>query len=284
MTTGVLGGWHPHLEVWALMSALGVGYLVILKKLGPEHSSPGERPVSRRQVVSFLFGLASAWVAADWPIHELSERYLFSVHMVQHMVFSFITAPLLLMGTPGWLIRLILRPKPVMAAARVLTKPVPAMLVFNAFLVFSHWPVFVEWTLASEWGHFGAHLTLVSVSLIMWWPVLSPIAELPRISRPAQLLYLFLQTIVPTVPASFLTFSETPFYATYEAAPRLFGISAIGDQRAAGLIMKLGGGLYLWSVIAILFFRWSESEEGLVPDASELQELERRVNVPGEPR
>ena len=75
------------------------------------------------------------------------------------------------------------------------------------------------------------------------------------------MLYLFLQTIVPTVPASFLTFNDRPLYRIYATFPRLWDISALTDQQTAGLIMKIVGGLFLWLVIAIIFFRWYESEE-----------------------
>jgi len=76
------------------------------------------------------------------------------------------------------------------------------------------------------------------------------------------MLYLFLQTIIPTVPASFLTFGNTPLYRIYETFPRLWGVGALTDQQVAGLIMKIAGGFYLWTVIAVIFFRWYEREEG----------------------
>ena len=111
--------------------------------------------------------------------------------------------------------------------------------------------------------------------------MLSPLPELPRISYPAQMLYLFLQTIVPTVPASFLTFADAPIYTFYESLPRWFSISVLEDQRIAGLLMKIGGGFLLWSVIAVLFFRWSSKEERPeVPDVLEWQQVERELNQP----
>ena len=75
------------------------------------------------------------------------------------------------------------------------------------------------------------------------------------------MLYLFLQTVVPTVPASLLTFGARPLYRIYETFPRLWGFSALDDQQVAGLIMKVGAGFYLWVVIAAIFFRWYAREE-----------------------
>lgn len=261
------------------MAGLLAGYYAAVRVWGPHHVSPTEPAVTRSQVRLFALGVAVLWIGADWPIHDLSEKYLFSVHMFQHLLFSLVGPPLLLMGLPDWLLRKLVRPRPVMAAMRVLTKPFPAFVLFNAYIVLSHLPGFVDAAVTNEVLHFSAHAVLVGVSLLMWWPVLSPLAELPRISRPAQMLYLFAQTIVPTVPASFLTFARAPLYDVYANAPRLFpGVTAVADQAGAGLLMKIGGGLLLWSIIAVKFFRWSAAEQAELPDAADWQDLERELN------
>ena len=77
-------------------------------------SARGSRParpvVTRFQVACFSLGVLAMWLASDWPIHDLAERYLYSVHMVQHLTFTMVAAPLLLLGTPAWLLRWLLRP------------------------------------------------------------------------------------------------------------------------------------------------------------------------------
>ena len=50
-------------------------------------------------------------VSLNGPVHDLSDYYLFSVHMVQHLVLTLLFPPLLLAGIPGWLLRpLLIRP------------------------------------------------------------------------------------------------------------------------------------------------------------------------------
>jgi putative membrane protein len=260
---------------------LGVGYVTAIRRIGSRYVEIGESPATTGQRRMFFFGLAAMLFAADWPVHDLAERHLYSVHMVQHMVLTLVAPALLLAGTPHWLARKILRPKWLMWITRKVTRPLPALLIFNGVLVLSHWPVVVDATLRSEPLHFFAHAVLFLSAVVMWWPVLSPLPELPRISYPAQMLYLFLQTIVPTVPASFLTFADHPIYTFYESLPRWFSIPVLEDQRIAGLLMKIGGGLLLWSVIAVLFFRWSSKEERPeVPDVLEWQQVERELNQP----
>lgn len=267
--------WHLHLDVVLLVVALEGGYLLALHYLGPGRVPPGEPPASRGQIVAFTLGVATIWVAADWPIHDLAEGYLYSVHMVQHLLLSLVAPPLLLLGTPAWLARTLLRPSFVFGIIRRLSRPLPALLLFNLVIALTHWTVVVDLAARSELAHFAFHAALFGTAMLMWMPVASPMIELPRLPYPGQMLYLFAQSLLPTVPASFLTFGSTPLYQVYAEAPRTFGISAITDQRLAGLFMKIVGGLVLWSVIAVLFFKWHAQESADGSDALQWRDLER---------
>ena len=252
--------WHPHFDVWLLVGALAGGYTLAVRRLGPRIVHPVERAVTRRQVLAFAGGLAAILVASQWPVHDLAEGYLYSVHMVQHMLLSLVAPPLLLVGTPDWLMRRVLG-RPGIAVARFLTRPLVGLAIFNAVIAATHIPAVVELSTTSEAFHFAAHAVLFGAALCMWSPVLNPLMELPKLSYPARMFYLFLQSLLPTVPASFLTFGQTVLYQAYAEGPHPWGISALTDQRAAGLIMKLAGGLLLWSVIGWYFFKWFRTEE-----------------------
>lgn len=76
-----------------------------------------------------------------------------------------------------------------------------------------------------------------------------------------QMIFLFLQSIVPTIPAAFLTLGSKPLYKVYENLPKMFGISTIEDQQIAGSIMKIGQGLIIWGMIAVIWFTWSREED-----------------------
>ncbi len=273
--------WHFHPDVWVLLGAVLGAYLVAVR-VG---RARGEATAGK-QVFLFCSGVAVLWLASDWPMHDLAEGYLYSFHMVQHLLFTLVAAPLLLLGTPTWLGRRLLGIRSVGGAGpavgappagtrsivssptrrlqvvRWVARPVPGLIQFNLVLVLSHWPAVVEATLLHHSLHFVAHAVLVISALLMWMPVASTVPEVPRARPPTQMLYLFLQTIIPTVPASFLTFGHKPLYRIYETFPRLWGVPALTDQQVAGLIMKIAGGFYLWTVIAVVFFRWYEGEEG----------------------
>ena len=270
---------HLHPEVYLEVISLAAAYWAALHLLGPRFVEPGEGVATRGQKACFAAGLLTIAVAEGWPLSDIAANYLYSAHMVQHLLFTLAAPPLLLLGTPHWLARTLVRRPGLWPVMKRVTRPLPALIIFNAVLVTSHWPALLDLTLHHQVVHVASHIALFTAATIMWWPVVSPLPELPRLSYPAQMVYLFGQTIIPTVPASFLTFASSPLYHFYTTVPRAFGISAVDDTRISGLIMKLGMGILLWSIIAVLFFRWSSREERPErPDVLEWQAVERELN------
>ncbi len=258
-TTSEVLAFNPHLDVLGVMVALAVGYEYGVRRLAPHYAPQGEPAVTRGQRVLFYLGLGSLMVVSTWPIHDIAEGSLFTFHMLEHLVYGLIAPPLLIAGTPWWLIRFLV--KPIMPAMRILTKPLVALFLFNATLGMMHVPGVVELMVTSELAHFGIHAALLVTGILMWWPVMDPIPDLPALSPFMKMGYLFLQSLVPTIPASFLTLGSKPLYPIYEQLPRLWDLSAMSDQVIAGLIMKIGGGLIIWGFIAWVFFSWWNEEQ-----------------------
>jgi putative membrane protein len=253
---------EPHPEVWLIVGLVGAAYAIAAARVGPRLTPPKTPVVSPLQAVCFSSGLLALLVASSWPIHDLGEKYLFSVHMVQHLVYSMLAAPLLLLGTPTWMARALLSPPWLLRSVRWVTRFFPAMIIFNVVVVFTHIPGVVDAALHNGLLHFLVHLLVFSSALIVWMPLASPLPEVPRLQPLLRMLFLFLQAVVPTIPASFLTFGAHPLYKFYEHVPRLYsGVSALEDMRIAGLIMKIAAGVVLWVIIAIVFFRWYNAEE-----------------------
>ena len=253
--------WHPHYDVWALLLVLGVGYWYANSRLHPHlaRSMPGP---TRRQWWQWYLGLALMWLASGWPLHDIGAQSLFTAHMVEHMLLGLVVPPLLLMGTPRWLAEVTIGHPRVVKWTRPLARAVPAFALFNVTFILIHWPEMVDLMLTSELAHFSIHTLLFMSAGLMWMPVLSPTPAIPKLRRPGQMLYLFAQSLLPTIPASFLTFSSAPIYPIYGDAAMLWGLSAVTDQTVAGIVMKLGGGLIIWITIAVIWFRWTNEERG----------------------
>jgi putative membrane protein len=287
LTRAAFPDWHVHADVWMLVVVLEGAYLLALRREARRRELVGGRALAvarPSQVVAFTAGVLTLWLASDWPVHDLAEGYLYSMHMVQHLLLTLVVAPLLLLGTPAWLACQILSPRWLMRIVKALSRPVPNLIQFNLILVLSHWPVVVQGTLHYHPLHFVAHAVLLVSALLMWMPIVSPTSEVPRLAPLAQMFYLFLQTIIPTVPASFLTFGRGLLYPIYGTFPRLWGASALTDQQVAGLIMKIGAGMYLWAIIAVIFFRWYAREEAKPRDVLLWDDVEReleRLEKPG---
>jgi putative membrane protein len=274
--------WHLHPDAILFCVILLAGYVYVITQFRSSWSDAARVP--RGQIWSFAAGVAVIWLGAGTLIHDWSERYLLSVHMFQHLLFTLVAPPLLIWGTPDWVWQAALRNGAVHRVARVATHPLVALGSFNAVIVLTHLPPVVNLALEVHAFHFGVHAILIVTALLMWWPVLSRIPELPRISYPFQMGYLFIQSIIPSVVASFITFSDRAVYTFYADAPRIWGISPITDQQMAGGVMKLLGSLILWCFIGYAFMQWYQREtaEEREPRWREVeQELDEMGLMPG---
>jgi len=242
---------------WELHPSVLIG----LALLGGLYVFLGGLAAPRRQVAAFGGALLVLFAALNGPLHDLSDRYLFSAHMVQHLALTLLFPPLLLYGTPAWVIRSLLRSAALARFGRLVTRPLVAAVSFTAPIVLWHVPVFYEAALRNHDLHVAQHLVFLVTAVVMWWPVLSPVPELPRAAYPAQMLYLFLLGIPMSVTGALITLSDRVLYPFYAAAPRVWDLPPLVDQQIGGLIMWVAGGLVLWAAMTVVWFRWSAREE-----------------------
>ena len=240
---------HLHPDVLVVVALVAAGYWLALGRLGPRRGAP---PATRREVLLLAAGVATLFVFSEWPVHDLAEGYLYSVHMVQHSAYTLLLPPLFILGTPGWLWRLMLRP--VMGAFRALIRPVPAVSIFSVVTVITHLPPVVTASVRSAPAHLGLHVLLVVAAVLMWWPLLGPLPEAPRLTAPVhRMLYVFGQSLVPSVVGSALIWTTAVPYRVYEEFPPVWGIDDLEDQQWAGVIMEAVEGFVLIGLIVAVF-------------------------------
>jgi putative membrane protein len=241
-----------HIEVWVLVIAVVASYVYAIRVIGPR-VVPDGKVITRKQLLAFIVGALLLWLASDWPVHDISEEYLYSMHMFQHMLYSYFMPSLMLIATPKWLYDLIFASDRSRKAINFLTNPVVAGLLFNCVIMVTHIPQMVNRSVSNGPLHYSLHILVVTSALLMWSPICSP-DPTRRIGYGGKMIYLFLMSVVPTVPAAWLTFAEGTVYKHYDIAVRVWGLSVTTDQQLAGAIMKLGGSIFLWTVVVVIFF------------------------------
>ncbi len=248
---------HPSVIIGTgLLGALyfwGIGPLRRRRALGP--------PATPWQIASFSAALVVLLFALNGPMHDLSDYYLFSVHMVQHLLLTLLFPPLLIAGTPGWLLSPILSRPPILRVARVLTYPVVAAGLYTVTIAAWHVAPAYDLMMRDHEVHIATHIMFMVAATIMWWPVMSPSPELPPLSPGLAILYLFLVGIPMQLVAAMITLADEVLYPWYSSAPRMWGLSPLDDQRLGGLLMWVPGNLWMFLAIGIVFFRWARKSE-----------------------
>jgi len=244
--------YQMHPEIWLLVVGLIAAFVYAVRVVGPKVAPEGQ-VISRKQIWTFVLMISLLWFASDWPVHDIAEEYLYSVHMIQHMVLSYVVPPLALLATPEWLFRLLIGKDRTYRVVRFLTRPVVAAVVYNLVVLTTHIPGLVNRSAAGGPLHYGLHVLVVTSALMLWTPVCGPAKEW-RMSYMGIMIYLFATSLVPTIPSGWLTFAEGPVYRHYDTPVRVWGLSILSDQQLAGGIMKLGGSIFMWSIIITIFF------------------------------
>ncbi|MGH2503348.1 MAG: cytochrome c oxidase assembly protein [Ktedonobacterales bacterium] len=211
---------------------------------------------TRAQITYFTLGWAALTLSLVSPLDTLGDEYLFSAHMIQHMIIAVVAPPLLLMGIPRWLAELPLRTEGARTVARWLANPIVAFGVFQADIWLWHAPALYDLTLSNDTVHILEHLTFLIFGLMYWLPILSPTPMIPRISRGFAILYLFVGCQPMVALGALLTFAAHPLYTPYIDAPRVWGLSPLGDQQLGGLIMWLPTNIPYLIALSAAFFLW----------------------------
>ena len=232
---------------------------LVLLYLGHAWLARGVPDATRKHTVYFLAGLATLWIALETPIDPISDHFLDSVHMLQHVLLGFVAPPLMLLGlSPAMAARL--APIP---GVRALTEPVPAQVIAAAVMIAWHLPPLYEATLYNESIHVFEHLTFIAAGLALYWPIIDATSAQARwrMSPGAKLVYMLAATLPQDGVALALMFSRVPFYEFYTHAPRLIaGYTALIDQTIAGAVLMIFGKVTLAVAALAVFFRWFGAE------------------------
>jgi cytochrome c oxidase assembly factor CtaG len=224
----------------------------------------GRRKAARDYLrgVAFAAGLLVVALALMSPIDSLGERRLFSVHMAQHLLITDIAPILLLLGLSRPILRpVVRRVQPLERALGPVAHPVTALVVAVGVIWLWHLPAMYEAALHHPLVHNLEHMSFFAGGLAFWWYVIEPVPPRHRLRGLATVAYVTAAKLLLGGLGLVLAFSQSPFYDTYEHAPRMWGMSALADQNVGGLLMMFEQSTVLAIFFAIVFARMLERSE-----------------------
>jgi cytochrome c oxidase assembly factor CtaG len=255
---GLINHWDFQPTVMAGCLLLGTGYLAWVRF----------RPQPR--AAAFFAGLGVLVIALVSPLDGLGDTYLFSAHMIQHLLLILISAPLIVIGLPEAPLRRQLERPAINRIEQRLSQPAVALLIAVGVVWIWHFPAFYNFALSDESVHAFQHLTFIVSATIFWWPVFTPLEE-RRMAAPAVLLYIFLASLADAVLGIILTFVPAglyPFYLHPEdpwhilaVLRNTWGISPQVDQQLGGLVMWVPGSLIYLAALVGCVLRWFNNPE-----------------------
>jgi putative membrane protein len=228
--------------------ALGVGPL--RRRLAPGVPLPVLR------ALSFAIAMLIAFLVVSSPLHLLAEAYLLSAHMLQLSLLIYVVPPLLLTGLPPWLLRPALAHPQILPWMRCLTRPWIAFILFQLVFIGWHVPAVFRTVLTNETLHGLSYLVLVTVSVLMWWPIMGELRGLSRPPLATRFAYVLALLLAHLPVMGVMTMAQEPLYPWYATAPRVFGLSPMADQQLGSAVMMVITLLALLVPLCAIGLRW----------------------------
>lgn len=272
--------WSPVMIVITLLVA--ALYLLITGPLRNRFSD--SKPVSWKKKTLFLVGLFLYYLAQGGPI-SLLAHLLLSGHMLSMAFSYFVAAPLMLLGTPGWLIRPFINSPKIQPVFKKLTHPIATMLMFNMIFSFYHLPQVMDFIMVHYSLHYFYFSLMLVTSLLMWWNILCPLPEWDRLTEIKKMGYIFASGALLTLSCALIIFASHPLYAMYSdpnvwakalgycvpggstailqqfKGPEIFQyITLLEDQQFGGILMKMIQEISFSIALFYVFIQWFHRE------------------------
>jgi putative membrane protein len=287
---------HPHVA-WlsdpAVLAPLALMAGIYVWRFRQARHEAGGRGAGPLQAAAFAGAMIALLAALVSPIDGLGEHYLFSAHMVQHVLLGDI-APLLLLLA---LSRVIMRPATrrltgVERALGPFASPVAAIALWLGVMYLWHVPALYDAAVEHAPVHLLEHVSFFAAGIALWWPLIQPVPMRRRLTGLQPLAYIAAAKAGLAALGLYLAWSTNVLYPYYEQTPRIWGLSPIEDQNVGGVIMMVEQSFTLVIVMVVLFVgmlarseeeqrRKERLEEAEARPKERLEEAEARPNVGG---
>ncbi len=208
-----------------------------------------------RRALLWATGVLIVFIALESALDIVGDQYLFSVHMVQHLVLAMVAPPLMILGLPPATVDALLQSR-LGHAVRVVVNPLFAGSAYFLVLVLWHWPAFFDYALSNPPAHIAQHLSFVAVGMLFWWAViLHRPGEAWSLGPIGEVAYLTFGALPAVVVGLTLALLPRPVYTFYLTRSPQLGFSALADQRFGGLIMFIFDNLLMVAVAGYYLWR-----------------------------
>ncbi|MGZ9585495.1 cytochrome c oxidase assembly factor CtaG [Paenibacillus marinisediminis] len=273
--------WSPLLLIAALLIIV-----LYMGLTGPfRERFAGSEPVSLFRKLMFILGILLLYFVQGGPINVMGHL-MFSFHMVLMSISYIIAPPMIMIGIPDWLWRFLLD-RPFMHKFKWIMHPILTALLFNVLFSVYHVPAVHDYIMLNFGVHVVYYIALFITSVMMWWPIVNPVAEWEYISDVKKMGYIFLNGVLITPACALIIFAPEPLYATYTDAetwaqamgycvsgntqallaltqntgPQFFSwFTPIEDQQLGGIFMKLVQETMYATILFTVFTRWFRRE------------------------
>lgn len=258
----VWGAWHLDPVVIVVVAVVALAYGVGVRRLWRARRG---RALPVRRVVCFYGGLSAVVFALLSPLDALGGS-LFSAHMVQHLTLMVVAPPLLVYGAPLVPVALALPLGPRRATLRLgkrsslhrvallVGAPVTVWVVHMGALWAWHIPSLYAGALRNDFLHVLEHASFFTTALLFWSVVIAP-ARRTGASYGTRLALVFGTALQSGALGATLTFASVALYAVHAEGAQAWGLSALEDQRLAGVIMWIPAGAAYLATMSITLVR-----------------------------
>ena len=252
---------HSYIHAEIILALIATEFIYLFLVFGLKNKFSIDSVTDYKNSLFFLAGIFVLFLALVWPLHYISEYYLFSAHMLQHVMISYIAPPLLLSGLNYKISDSFLGLKYVRNVFKFLFHPIFCFVFFNVIFGLWHLPNIYDLSVSFEQFHALEHSMFITGAIFMWWPLVNQSKIFPSIHFGLKLVYLFLLSIAQIIVFGIITYAPENLYSHYENTTFVFNLTPLEDQQLGGVIMKVGTALILMGMFIYYYFKWYLSEK-----------------------
>jgi cytochrome c oxidase assembly factor CtaG len=207
------------------------------------------------QAAAFAGALVVILTVSVTPVATLALHYLLSAHLLQNVALAEWAPALVVAALPAGLADRV-------AAIRVLRPLLHPLVALPLWLIAYgvwHLPALYDAALRHDLLLHLEHATYFATGFLLWWPVFKQAPS--HLSAGAKSAYLFAAFVLASPLGLLLALLPNPLYDFYEEAPRIWGLSPLGDQQLAGVLMSVSEAIVFFAAFLVFFTRFMQEEE-----------------------